>query len=78
MQVKIEKNIPYPKRRACKYDFLSDMEKGDSFVMKDTQRNRASLYVAAEIRNVKISIRGYHKQLRPNHSEEEMRVWRIK
>tara|TARA_B100000287_G_C20204519_1_gene611457 strand:- start:89 stop:325 length:237 start_codon:yes stop_codon:yes gene_type:complete len=78
MQIKIEKNIPYPVRRECKYDFLSDMEIGDSFVMEDTPRNRASLYVASKIRNLKISIRRYHQQQKPNHSEDEMRVWRVK
>lgn len=47
-EIKIEKNVPAPSRRQCKYPFL-DLKKGDSFFVKsptkkqiNTLRARAS------------------------------------
>ena len=81
--ITIEKNVPRPPirirdGRRAKYDFLSTLEIGDSFVINGNMPDykptcSSTLYAQAKDRDLRISIR---TEEGPSDQPTRIRVWR--
>ena len=68
---KIDKGIPIPKsRRVSKYEWISELKVGDSFVIDQTKRSRPEQIA----RRNKFKLR----QTTIGQDEGKVRIWRIK
>ena len=71
MEFKVEKNVPMPKAQTAKskYDFVAEMEIGDSFEVNEKSLANAIQQYSSRVHKVKLSQRAM--------GDSKWRLWRV-